>query len=187
MQTHPPHAPARKQPFEKPPDLCERNQFANFKVLVCRVGVCWETLGTEASGHHLPAIPLPCQGQQVALFLFSFIFCFPTGTIFHAFMLWLAKAVRNHLLYLFLFFFLQQVPSVCSLSVFSVGVPEHQRRASTHIWCPSLPLRGYPLIALRSWVPQDCNNWRDSCWHATTHRTLQTEDWNSPSLSVKDA
>lgn len=76
-------------------------------------------------------------------------------------------------------FFLHRVPSVYSLS-HSLGgpisalycVPEHvsQRGASAHVWCPNLPLRRHPLIALRSWVPQDCSDRRGSSWQVTTPR-----------------
>lgn len=98
---------------------------------------------------------LPCSHLvllKVVGTIFSSFSCFPSFLLHHC-----------HLC----------TPSLCFLSLLYSSIS--QRGACTHIWYPSFPLRGYPLITLHSWVLQGCNKWRDSSWQATTHRTQHRE------------
>lgn len=77
-------------------------------------------------------------------------------------------------------------------------------KVTASVFCVSGPLvfdtatKGCPLMArlwcwggLYFWVLQECGNWRDSSWQATTtaaQGTTQTVDWGTySSLSVKES
>lgn len=68
------------------------------------------------------------------------------------------------------------------LKLASVFHPTHSPAASLRAVGTCNPHRGCSLITwpcgkggLHSWAPQDCNNWKDSFWQATTLRTLYRE------------
>lgn len=91
-----------------------------------------------------------------------------------------------------------QVPSLRSPSASLQVTGISQKGACMPVWCPNFcschPGNASKLFGsdrqwgLHSWVPWDCNKWRDSSWQATTPRAphrQQTE--HTPSHSVKDA
>lgn len=134
--------------------------------------------GLEAGGHHLPALPRPCESRRVPSFSpFLPFLPFPPSFLFPflaralvALPLCLAAASEHHL----------RLSATGSASIPCRGI-QHSGVCGCHRGdAPCSP-------GLCSWIPREGNNWRDSPWRATTSGHRADGDCNSLSLRIKEA